>query len=58
MSKGKDAQPAKGKDAPPKRLGRGLSALFGEAASPPPQAAPASEGAPAMAPTQRASARK
>lgn len=52
MSKGKDAQPAKGKDAPPKRLGRGLSALFGEAASPPPQAAPAPEGAPAMAPSQ------
>ena len=55
MSKGKDQQPAKGKDAPPKRLGRGLSALFGEAASPQAPAAPAAEGAPVMASTQNLS---
>jgi ParB family chromosome partitioning protein len=44
---------SKAKEPPPKRLGRGLSALFGEAASP--AAAPAdaaSDGAPPMAPTQ------
>lgn len=40
----------KAKDPPPKRLGRGLSALFGEAAAP--AAEPPPPGAPPMAPTQ------
>jgi len=43
------------KEPPPKRLGRGLSALFGEAAAPPAPPPPTGAqpaGAPAMAPTQ------